>query len=86
MMTGATDTGKTSLARQLLHAAVDQGMVAAYVDADVGQTTVGPPTCVGLRWLRMRDDLEDLTGAVPHELHDSYRGSSAATSASRDKK
>ena len=63
MMTGATDTGKTSLARQLLHAAVDQGMVAAYVDADVGQTTVGPPTCVGLHWLRTRDDLEDLTRA-----------------------
>ncbi|MFQ5948328.1 MAG: Clp1/GlmU family protein, partial [Acidimicrobiia bacterium] len=66
MMTGACDTGKTSLARQVLAAAVDAGMTPAYVDADVGQTTVGPPTCVGLRMIRQREDLDDLTGA--HEL------------------
>ncbi len=62
MLTGATDTGKTSFARQLLAGAVEGGIAAAYVDADVGQTTVGPPTCVGLRWLSRPSDLIDLTG------------------------
>jgi len=63
MMTGSTDTGKTTLSRQLLSAAVEARLVAAYVDADVGQTTVGPPTTVGLRWVRTAEDLMDLSVA-----------------------
>ncbi len=60
MMTGGPDTGKTSLSRRLLAAALRAGRTAAYVDADVGQTTVGPPACVGLKWVRSQADLEVL--------------------------
>lgn len=63
MLIGAPDTGKTTLARQLLAAGVDSGRTAAYIDADVGQTMVGPPTCVGLKWVRSREDLDDMSQA-----------------------
>lgn len=63
MLVGSHDTGKTTLARQILAATVAEGKTGAYVDADVAQSTVGPPTCVGLRWIREREDLEHLADA-----------------------
>lgn len=60
MLVGGPDTGKTTLAKKMLAAAVELGMKAAYVDADVAQSTVGPPTCVGLRWVRSTADLQSL--------------------------
>lgn len=57
---GGPDTGKTRLARDVLSSAVERGMSAAYVDADVGQSTVGPPTCAGLKWVRSANDLASL--------------------------
>ena len=66
MLVGAPDTGKTTLAHQIMTEGVRAGRSIAYVDADVGQSTVGPPTCVGLRWINTEDDLQDLS--VAHEL------------------
>jgi polynucleotide 5'-hydroxyl-kinase GRC3/NOL9 len=63
MLIGAPDTGKTTLARRLLASGVNTGRTAAYIDADVGQTMVGPPACVGLRWVRSRNDMEDFSKA-----------------------
>jgi polynucleotide 5'-kinase involved in rRNA processing len=63
MMVGAPDTGKSTLARRLLAAAVTAGREVAYVDADVGQTTTGPPACVGLKWVRRREDIEGIARA-----------------------
>jgi polynucleotide 5'-kinase involved in rRNA processing len=63
MLLGALDTGKTSFAIQLLANAVAEGKQAAYIDADVGQTTVGPPACVGLKWVRSHVDLDHLEEA-----------------------
>jgi polynucleotide 5'-hydroxyl-kinase GRC3/NOL9 len=63
MMIGAPDTGKTSLARSILEAAVHAGRRVAYVDGDLGQTTVGPPTCVGLKWVQEPGDLAQLSRA-----------------------
>lgn len=63
MLIGAPDTGKTTLARQLLAAAVAVGRTAAYIDADVGQTMTGPPACVGLKYVASAGDLEDLSKA-----------------------
>ncbi len=40
---GSHDTGKTTLAREILKAGLDAGKTSAYVDADVGESTVGPP-------------------------------------------
>jgi polynucleotide 5'-hydroxyl-kinase GRC3/NOL9 len=63
MLVGGPDTGKSTLARQLLTAVVAAGKTAAYVDADVDQTIVGPPTCVGLKLVEDQRDLADLAHA-----------------------
>lgn len=60
MLVGAAGTGKTTLAKLLLRDALHSGSSAAYVDADVAVTTVGPPACVGLRWVRSSEDLGSL--------------------------
>ena len=58
VLLGGLDTGKTTFARRIAAAAVDAGLRAAMVDADVGQSTIGPPGTVGLRMIRSRSDLE----------------------------
>lgn len=63
MIIGAPDTGKTALARKLLAEALLAGRNVALVDGDVGQTSVGPPACVGLKWVRSQDDLDQLAEA-----------------------
>jgi polynucleotide 5'-hydroxyl-kinase GRC3/NOL9 len=63
LLLGAADTGKTTFARQLLAAAIGAGKRAAFVDADIGESTVGPPTCVGLKWINDPADLDDLARA-----------------------
>ena len=63
LLVGAPDTGKSTFARRLLGAAASAGVSAAYVDADVDQTSCGPPTCVGLHWVRRPGDLADFSRA-----------------------
>ncbi|CAN5727783.1 Clp1/GlmU family protein [soil metagenome] len=46
---GGIDTGKTTFGLELLRRAAAAGVPAAIVDADIGQSTVGPPTTVGLK-------------------------------------
>jgi polynucleotide 5'-hydroxyl-kinase GRC3/NOL9 len=48
LLLGATDTGKTTLLTQLATTLQAQGRRMAIVDADVGQSSVGPPTTIGL--------------------------------------
>ena len=48
-LVGAIDTGKTTFGIELLRRAQAAGVPAALVDADIGQSTVGPPTTVGLK-------------------------------------
>jgi hypothetical protein len=67
MLVGGPDTGKSTLARDLLAAVVAAGKTGAYVDADIDQSTVGPPTCVGLKYVRDQRDLSHLAEA--DELH-----------------
>jgi polynucleotide 5'-hydroxyl-kinase GRC3/NOL9 len=47
MMLGAVDVGKTTTATWLADAAVHAGRGTAVVDADVGQSDLGPPAAVG---------------------------------------
>jgi polynucleotide 5'-hydroxyl-kinase GRC3/NOL9 len=54
LVLGASDTGKTSLVDRLAGALVADGRVVAVVDADLGQSVIGPPTTVGLGRLRGR--------------------------------
>jgi len=58
MMVGAPDTGKTTMSRLIIDHALRSNKTIAYVDGDLGQTTVGPPTCIGLKWLRSEEDLD----------------------------
>jgi polynucleotide 5'-kinase involved in rRNA processing len=60
MLIGAPDTGKSTLARRLVTAALAAGKTAAYVDADIDQTTTGPPACVGLKVIREQADLDSI--------------------------
>jgi polynucleotide 5'-hydroxyl-kinase GRC3/NOL9 len=48
VLVGAGDTGKTTLAARLASALAARGTRVAVVDADVGQSEIGPPTTVGL--------------------------------------
>jgi polynucleotide 5'-hydroxyl-kinase GRC3/NOL9 len=57
MLVGGLDTGKSTLSRALLEAAVAAGRTTAYVDADLGQKTVGPPGTMSLRFVGSAEDL-----------------------------
>ena len=52
---GDIDTGKTSFGMELLKRASEAGVSGALVDANIDQSTVGPPTTIGLKFCR---DLE----------------------------
>lgn len=67
MLMGGVDTGKTTLGMMAARIAVNEGRTVAYVDADIGNTTVGPPACVGLKVIRSVDDLDMIR--VPDQLH-----------------
>ena len=68
LLVGGLDTGKTSLARQLLAAALEAGRPGAYLDADLGQKSVGPPTAVTAKLIRSVEDLEPERLAVEDVL------------------
>lgn len=76
LLVGGLDTGKTSLSRNVLTAAVEAGRPAALLDADVGQKTVGPPATVTLKMVRSAADLEPGSLAVADEI--SFVGSTSA--------
>ncbi|MBN2113152.1 MAG: hypothetical protein JW785_03390 [Acidimicrobiia bacterium] len=63
LLVGAPDTGKSTFGRRLVSAAAAAGVSAAYIDADVDQTSCGPPACVGLHWVRRPAELADLNRA-----------------------
>ena len=47
ILLGATDTGKSTLAKFLISNLCQQGLKVALVDADIGQSLLGPPTTIG---------------------------------------
>lgn len=69
LLVGGLDSGKTTLARRIARAGIQAGMVVGVLDADVGQSTVGPPTTVGLRICRQQLDLEHDSLALADVLH-----------------
>jgi polynucleotide 5'-hydroxyl-kinase GRC3/NOL9 len=48
VLLGASDAGKTTLARLLVQSWRTAGRVVGLVDSDIGQSSVGPPTTIGL--------------------------------------
>lgn len=67
MLIGGLDTGKTTLALQAIRQALGDGHTPVLVDADVGNSTVGPPACVGLKVIEGNADLDSLD--QPDALH-----------------
>ena len=57
MLMGGVDTGKTTLALAAARLAISAGRSVALVDADISNSMVGPPACVGLKVIRSPDDL-----------------------------
>ena len=68
VLIGGLDTGKSTLSRALLGAAVEAGRPAAFIDADLGQKTVGPPATVSSKAIRGPVDLEPEALAEADEL------------------
>jgi polynucleotide 5'-hydroxyl-kinase GRC3/NOL9 len=58
LLIGGLDSGKSTLARRIARRGIEAGHPVGYLDADVGQSTVGPPTTVGLRLCRSAANLE----------------------------
>jgi len=54
---GGMDAGKSTIARATAAFALRLGRSVAYIDADVAQKTIGPPTTVGMKHIRSADDL-----------------------------
>jgi len=58
ILLGATDTGKSSLIKYLILNLCQQGLKVALVDADIGQSSLGPPTTIGLAVFKSDPDWE----------------------------
>ncbi len=75
VLVGGLDSGKSTLSLALLRAAIAAGRPSAFIDADVGQKTVGPPATVTLKLVRGAADLEPDVLAVADAL--SFVGSTS---------
>jgi polynucleotide 5'-hydroxyl-kinase GRC3/NOL9 len=58
ILLGATDTGKSTLAKFLVTHLCKRGLKVAFVDADIGQSFLGPPTAIGLSLFERAPDWE----------------------------
>ena len=67
MVIGESDTGKTTLVTALANALLAAGASVGVVDADLGQSEIGPPTTIGLG--RVARPLARLGDAEPLALH-----------------
>lgn len=56
VLLGGLDSGKTTLGRLIGRVAITQGKTVAFVDSDVSQSTVGPPSTIGLKFCRTAED------------------------------
>jgi len=62
MVIGGVDSGKTTFCKFLVARACDAELGAGFVDADVGQSTLGPPSTIAAKIIRkpaevLRDDV-----------------------------
>ncbi len=54
MVIGESDTGKTTLVTAIANSLVERRLRVAVIDADLGQSEIGPPTMIGLGRVRRR--------------------------------
>ena len=65
LVIGATDVGKSTFCRFLIEQGMTRGLRVGFVDADVGQSQIGPPTTIGLKVFAPNDStvsLEEIEG------------------------
>ena len=58
ILLGATDTGKSTLAQFLIFNLCRRGLKVGLVDADIGQSFLGPPATIGLSLFKSDPDWE----------------------------
>ncbi len=56
ILLGTTDTGKTTLAKFLISHLCQRGLKVGLVDADIGQSLLGPPATIGLAVFKSHPD------------------------------
>jgi len=69
VLIGGMDSGKSTIGRRIAEVASGAGRTVAYLDADLGQKTVGPPTSVPLRVLRDANDAETESMSRPDGMY-----------------
>jgi polynucleotide 5'-kinase involved in rRNA processing len=75
MLVGGLDSGKSTLAASIARAGIEAGLMVGLLDADVGQSTIGPPTTVGLRLCRTVADVDP--GSLADADHVAFVGSTS---------
>jgi polynucleotide 5'-hydroxyl-kinase GRC3/NOL9 len=66
LLLGGTDAGKTTFCTLLVNAALAAGRTVSVIDSDIGQSEIGPPSCVGLG--SPREPIRSLSDVVPASL------------------
>ena len=64
LVIGSTDVGKSTFCRFLADSAIGRGLKTAFVDTDVGQSQIGPPTTIGMKSLAPEDSPVRFNGAA----------------------
>ena len=59
LLLGATDSGKTTLARYLVESLVAKRLYTALIDSDIGQSGLGLPGTVSMKVFRHQGDVSD---------------------------
>lgn len=67
LVLGASDAGKSTFCRYLIDYACGASLKAALVDADVGQSQIGPPTTIGMKLFEPAS--EDAAPHLPFSGH-----------------
>ena len=65
LVIGATDVGKSTFCRFLIERGVTSGLRVGFVDADVGQSQIGPPTTIGLKVFAPNDSMASAVPSIP---------------------
>jgi len=60
------DSGKSTLGRYLARAALARQLIVGFIDSDIGQSVIGPPTTIGLKILQ---ESTDELSAAPDALY-----------------
>ena len=64
LVIGSTDVGKSTFCRFLADFALARGLKTALVDADVGQSQIGPPTTIGMKSFTPEDPSVQFNGTA----------------------